>query len=314
MIDETHYCDCNRLSPEAPVPVAELKYKTSVLGGAANVAHNLKALAPDIRVYLCGWLGQDHQHLLNDEDIHLWPGGWLPNNLTNIKLRIVDRHKGYHLVRIDNENFIDCNSRFLPNNEIISWMNKIQPDSIILSDYLKGAITKDLARAIITKNMGKAEVFVDTRNPDISMFEGADWLTPNKHEFNKILEFTRVRQPLWKQIPEMVRKQNNLRGILLTRGSEGMDLHTTEEIDGRQKRIQLHEDSINTNIIDVTGAGDTALATFVTLRTLGCKKHDFALKLTNQLAGEVCTHPGTTVPTKTLKEYGFNGYKEKEEE
>lgn len=303
MVDETWYSDCNRLSPEAPVPVASLKHKTKVLGGAANVAHNLRALAPDIKIYLCGWLSHNYQYLLSEKDIHLWPGGWLPENLTNIKLRVVDINKRYHLLRIDNEEFIDCKSRFLPCDETISWINEIQPDSIVLSDYLKGTITRDLAQAVIDSNMGKAEIFVDTRNPDISMFKGADWLTPNKHEFRKILDFIHIRQPLWKQIPEMICGQTNLRGILLTRGSEGMDLHTSKEENGRFQRIQLHEDSINTNIIDVTGAGDVCIATFALLKLLYSNlTYEQILKITNLAAGYACMQSGTTTAGKTLKE------------
>jgi rfaE bifunctional protein kinase chain/domain len=314
MIDETWYSDCNRLSPEAPVPVASLRQKTKVLGGAANVAANLRALVPEMQIYLGGWLGHDYQHLLSEKNIHLWPGGWLPENLTNIKLRIIDNHKGYHLVRVDNEEYIDCKGRFLPCDEIISWINEIRPDSIILSDYLKGTITYDLAKTIINLHRDRVKIFVDTRRQDISMFKNAHWITPNKHEFAKILDFVHIRQPLWKQIPEMIYGQNNLQGILLTRGSEGMDLYTSKEKDGKFQRIQLHEDPTNINVVDVTGAGDTALAAFAAIRTLGCKDYDYTLKLVNELAGDVCTHRGTTVPAKTLKEHGFNGYTEKKEE
>jgi rfaE bifunctional protein kinase chain/domain len=316
MIDETWYSNCNRLSPEAPVPVASLRQKIETLGGAANVAYNLRALVPDMKIYLGGWLGHTHQHLLSKEDIHLWPGGWLPENLTNVKLRIVDQSKGYHIVRVDNEEFINCEGRFLPCDEICKWIDEIQPDSIIFSDYLKGAITRDLAETLIDSK-DQTEIFVDTRRSDISMFNNADWLTPNKHEYRKILDYIHIRQPLWRQTPEMVCGYAKLGGILLTRGCEGMDLFTLKETDlGKVKKVHLHEDSRNTDIIDVTGAGDTALATFAAIRTLGCKNHEIALRLANEIAGEVCMFRGTTAPATTLKEHGFeyNGHTEKKEE
>ncbi len=307
MIDETWYSDCFRLSPEAPVPVASLKQKVEVLGGAANVASNLRALVPEMEIYLGGWLGHKYQSLLSAEDISLWPGGWLPGDLTNIKLRIVDRNKGYHIVRVDNEEFVGCKGRFLPSEEIVNWIEEIEPDSIILSDYLKGTITRDLAKTLIDSK-GNTEIFVDTRRQDLSMFKDADWITPNKHEFTKILEFIHIREPGWKQVPEMVCGYAGLQGLLLTRGSEGMDLCIAKE--GKY----LHQDSINTNIIDVTGAGDTALAAFAAIRTLGCKDYETTLRLTNKLAGEVCMSRGTTVPKQTLKEHGFHGHNEEEKE
>jgi bifunctional ADP-heptose synthase (sugar kinase/adenylyltransferase) len=148
------------------------------------------------------------------------------------------------------------------------------------------------------------------------MFHGANWLTPNKHEFRKILDFIHIRQPMWEQVPEMVCEYAELDGILLTRGSEGMDLFATKITPhGKTRRVRLHEDSVNTDIIDVTGAGDTALATFAAVKTLGCKDHEIALKLANEIAGEVCMSRGTTVPAKTLKERGFDyGHTEKKEE
>ena len=304
MIDEVWYSDCDRLSPEAPVPVASLKEKTESLGGAANVARNLRALDPDLEIYLGGWLGSNYQHLLGRENINLWTAGWLPENLTNIKLRIIDRSKGYHLVRVDNEEFIGCKERFLPCDEILNWINEIQPDSIVFSDYLKGTITYDLARAVIDSKKDK-KIFVDTRRQDIQMFKGADWITPNRHEFQKILDFIYVRQPAWKPTPEMVCGYAELNGILLTRGSQGMDIFTDN--------INFHVDSLNKNVVDVTGAGDTALATFAAVKTLGCEDHKVALELANKLAGEVCMYQGTSIPKKTLKEYGFYGHTEKKE-
>jgi sugar/nucleoside kinase (ribokinase family) len=77
-----------------------------------------------------------------------------------------------------------------------------------------------------------------------------------------------------------------------------MDVHT--------EQAHFHEDSVNKDIIDVTGAGDTALATFAAVRTLGCKDYETALRLANELAGEVCMSRGTTVPARTLKDCGFD--------
>lgn len=309
MIDETWYCGCRRLSPEAPIPVASLLSKTEVLGGAANVAKNLKALAPDdLDVYLCGWLGQKFQELLNKEEIHLWTGGWLPGRLTNIKLRIVDMSTGYHLVRVDNEEYIDSVGRFLPRDDIYEWIMEIEPDSIILSDYVKGSITPELAEYIIGNTHKDTEIFVDTRRPDVRAFRGADWITPNRHELQKILDFINIREPIYKQVPETVCRWAKIGGMLLTRGSEGMNLH----VDGV---TALHQDPTNKDIIDVTGAGDTALAAFAAVRTLGCKDHEIALKLANELAGEVCMSRGTTVPAKTLRERGLDyGHNEEKEE
>jgi D-beta-D-heptose 7-phosphate kinase/D-beta-D-heptose 1-phosphate adenosyltransferase len=197
-------------------------------------------------------------------------------------------------LRVDNEEFIGCKGRFLPCEEIKSWIDEIQPDSIILSDYLKGAITQDLARTVIdSKN--KKKIFVDTRRPNIQMFKGANWITPNKHEFQKILDNIYVQQPAWKPTPKMVCGYAELEGILLTRGSEGMDLHI--------KDMHFHEDSTNNHIVDVTGAGDLALATFTLIQLLYPKMLlKQMLRITNLSAGLGCMQMGTAVSDKTLKE------------
>jgi len=295
MIDETWLAECNRLSPEAPVPVALLKSKYSCLGGAANVARNIRALDPDIDIHLAGYIGCNFQYLLDNDRIKLWPAGLVEAEQTNIKLRIVDTNKGYHLIRVDNEEFVECKDRPLPIEGILSWLRDINPDSVIISDYCKGAIWHELAARVITNIQGK-QIFVDTRRDDLEMFYNANWITPNKHEFARIQKYMRSQQiGSFATDPQVMSKFYGFKGMLLTRGSEGMDLYVNSN--------SYHRDSVNHDIIDVTGAGDTALAAFTLLKTADLLDNEYILEVTNTIAGEVCMERGTVVPKKTLDKY-----------
>ena len=178
----------------------------------------------------------------------------------------------------------------------MAWLRQIKPKSIVISDYAKGAISPELAKQIIDLEFDK-EVFVDTRINDISMYFGADWLSPNKHECSRMVKFIRERHP---ELPDDYRAIHSfarIDNLLLTRGKDGMALAAPN--------CYLHENAKNETVVDVTGAGDTAVATLAALRTLGCHTYRDILQICNELAGNVCMHKGTTVPTKTLEDYGY---------
>jgi D-beta-D-heptose 7-phosphate kinase/D-beta-D-heptose 1-phosphate adenosyltransferase len=302
MVDETWKCECNRLSPEAPVPVASIVEKTYTLGGAGNLASNIRALLPNVDIHICGFIGTDHAHLLASRNIQLWQNGLLPGDTTNTKLRVVDKDKDYHLLRVDNEDILKYRSHLVSAPSFSSWLAAIKPDLLVISDYTKGVVVPSLVSTAISMGNGKTEIFVDTRRDDITIFRGVQWITPNKHEWQEILKFVE-RTEVCKPTIEAICMYAGLTGIMLTRGSNGMDLFVAPD-------TLLHEDSIVDSVVDVTGAGDTALAAFVAARALGIAEYDTVLKLANRIAGSQCMRSGTTVPTRTFKEYLQDGHTE----
>ena len=292
MVDSTWHCNVNRLSPEAPVPVASVISKTETLGGAANVAYNIAKIGnSEVQVFLGGWLGVEYKHLIENTGIVLWHSGYTTGKRTNIKLRIVDKTSNYHMIRVDNEEINRCQDFPLPAATKCNWLPGIQPEIVMCSDYITGASTKELAQMWIKqKEYFNSQVIVDTRIPSYPhMYEGADYITPNKKEIMKFLGRTKIET---KDLVGFI-KLMGLQGLLLTLSENGMMLLTEEEV--------FEQKALNTSIIDVTGAGDTALATFAiaTAFDIPLSKR---LIYANYLASEVCMSPGTTVPKITWRD------------
>jgi rfaE bifunctional protein kinase chain/domain len=298
MIDEFLNSTVSRLSPEAPVPVANTCNKYSVPGGAGNVANNLFKLSDNgklANIYLAGWVGHQYYNSFCKQGIKMWSGGSIRNDDTNIKLRVIDKKTGYHLIRIDNENMINKPHETLPFNEITSWLMEIEPDAVLISDYAKGAINEDLASIIIDLGIAYEKpypTFVDSRKENFSCFRYAEYITPNDIEFTKICKFHEVN------LPYNLIAYLKIHGILLTRGHKGMTLY-------ENKKSEIIIPSTHEEIIDVTGAGDTAISAFL-LSKLFNKSSELCLKIANTAAGHVCMYRGTQVPKWTIQNYFDN--------
>jgi D-beta-D-heptose 7-phosphate kinase/D-beta-D-heptose 1-phosphate adenosyltransferase len=197
----------------------------------------------------------------------------------NIKLRYVDIKTGYHLIRVDDE---DETESYGPLEDG-PWLNHVfdfyHIDGILLSDYNKGALGNNVDLIMKEARVRNIPVFVDTRRDDISAFKGANWMMPNANERNAMLKFHNCKEELDLII------QFNLTGMVVTLSEEGMYLVTR---DGKSETIPATQK----NIVDVTGAGDTALATFA-VETASCKPPIEAMKKANENAGIVCTKRGT---------------------
>ena len=309
MIDETVYGGVERISPEAPVPVLSKTKVRRVIGGAGNVATNLRAICPRARVDLIGIASRDCLALLNNyslNSIYLYtpPEVRIAPEKMNVKLRFIDTKTGYQLLRVDNEDDVGIKELSLDwqfTKDIIEQGDRCLPgaDAVIISDYCKGAITEELARSIIShvKNNMNVPVFVDTRRHNPECFEGASYITPNVKELKIMMETLGYKYPV--DIPNFV-KNMKLKGMLLTKSEEGMELRLADD------PTIWHRSADNKDVVDVTGAGDTALAAFAAAMTLKPSKPDWALEVANILAGEVCLFKGTAVPENTLETYGYN--------
>lgn len=284
MLDRYWFGEVSRISPEAPVPVVRIERCEERLGGAANVARNICALGASAG--LLGVVGQDEagNRLLEMVD-QLKLRGILyrdPEISTVVKLRVIGRQQ--QLLRIDFER---------PPTEAVlrdklGQFNALLPDYkvVVLSDYAKGALVNVAEMISAARKLGKC-ILVDPKGEDFSRYRGASILTPNKGELRQIVGS-------WKNEEELVAKAQQLRtdleldGLLLTRSEEGMTLYTQGQV--------KHFEAQAREVYDVSGAGDTVIATLAVSLGAGFSLPD-AVALANRAGGIVVGKLGTAVVT-----------------
>ncbi len=253
MLDHYIYCSCERISPEAPVPVANILSEEWILGGAANVANNLIKLGVD--VILCGIIGNDYYgtEFINDlkknniENL-LYK---CDNRKTTIKSRVVSG--GQHLLRIDRED------KFLINEtEEDKIVEKIKVkisecNCVIVSDYNKGLLTHSLLSKIfsITKE-NQLPVLVDPKTPPFIKYFGADIIKPNRKEAQLETGIDLVDDDSIKNACSKLFEKTGIKKIVITLSEDGVAVFENNNL-----RIIPTEAK---EIFDVTGAGDTFIA------------------------------------------------------
>ena len=285
MLDRYWFGEVNRISPEAPVPVVRVERREERLGGAANVARNAVALGA--QAGLLGVVGQDEagdvvNRLLTESgiDSYLNRDGAIP---TIIKLRVIGRQQ--QLLRIDFEN--------PPTDTVLrdklTQYNALLPeyDVVVLSDYAKGSLVNVAQMIESGRQMGK-RILVDPKGDDFTRYKGASILTPNKAELRQVVGS-------WKREEELTVKAQNLRAelnleaLLLTRSEEGMSLYTSGEV--------IHIPTIAREVYDVSGAGDTVIATLATMLGAGIPLAE-SVTIANRAGGIVVGKLGTATVTK----------------
>lgn len=285
MLDRYWFGEVNRISPEAPVPIVRVERREERLGGAANVARNAVALG--IETSLLGVIGEDEagrsvETLLGEVGIRSYLNHD-PSISTIIKLRVIGRQQ--QLIRIDFEEkpteqiLQDKLSRF---NSLIA-----EHDVIVLSDYAKGSLVNIAPMIEHAKRLGKY-VLVDPKGSDYSIYKGASLLTPNKSELRQVIGQWKDEAELT-QKAQALRKNLDIAGLLLTRSEEGMTLFTDDEI--------LHVPAMAREVFDVSGAGDTVIATVAAMLAEGKNLHD-AVLIANQAGGIVVGKLGTATVTR----------------
>lgn len=279
LLDRYDYCE-NRENPESSAPCHCVRKTTFLPGGAGNVAANLAKLGAD--VILFGLIGKDEpgqqllkeisrlditSKLLTDEKIK-----------TIVKQRILSAHDGRYHGRLDfGDDHPEIAQRISLDQEIT---RAILPqiangfDACVISDYEKGFVTPALVAQI--KSLG-VPVYVDPKN-EISQFYGVELIKPNRKEISSM-----SRTAGDKQKAEDVASRLNT-NVLLTLGEQGMYFVGKN---GESFHLPAHK----TEVVDVTGCGDTAIATLVFYRTLG-KSMKEAVELANKAAGLNVQHVG----------------------
>lgn len=292
MIDHYLWGSCERISPEAPVQVVNVKNESAVLGGAGNVINNLCALGAQVDVIsvvggceisdelkvLLGNIDVDTQHLITQKD-----------RITSKKSRIIAAQQ--QVVRYDRESTDEINRE--SQKSILDYFEKniSNYDAVLLSDYGKGVLTIELTQSLITiANTNNKKVLVDPKGLDYSKYKGAYLLTPNKKEASEATQVTIKDEASLTQAITQLKDECDLDVSLITLSEDG---------------VAIYDDSLRTHptaareVFDVTGAGDTVLASLGF--ALACDYQiDDAVKFSNLAAGVVVGKIGSA--TATLNE------------
>jgi D-glycero-beta-D-manno-heptose-7-phosphate kinase len=297
MLDHFVIGRVERISPEAPVPVVTFDHEEFRLGGAANVAHNIAALGG--KAELVGLVGSDPEgeRLRRDlRSLSIDCAGLItaPDRCTTRKLRVVT-NRNQQVARIDYESDREVGGDI--ESSLVDRINALaaRAQAILISDYLKGVVSKGVARACIEagRRAGIA-VLVDPKVPHVHYYRGATLVTPNHHEAEAVAHM-RIRSA--DEAGEAARRFRDLTGcenVLITRGEHGMWLHTTNgdtALDAEAREVS-----------DVTGAGDTVIGTMALGLAAGGSLID-AARLANRAAGIVVGKFGpATVTVEELKQ------------
>ena len=285
MLDRYWFGNVDRISPEAPVPVVHVQRTEERPGGAANVARNVVALGG--QATLLSVIGSDEagrklSELLIAEGVssQLRVDAGLQ---TTVKLRVIGRQQ--QLLRID---FETPPSRDVLDDKLGEFESLVNDfDVVLLSDYGKGSLTHVAKMVATAKRFGKP-VLIDPKGEDYGKYRGATLLTPNRGEFRQVVG-------RWKDEADLALKAETLRralsldALLVTRSEEGMSLFTSKGA--------AHEPTQAREVFDVSGAGDTVIATIGVMLAAGSDMES-AIKIANRAAGVVVGKLGTATVSR----------------
>jgi rfaE bifunctional protein kinase chain/domain len=284
MLDRYWFGEASRISPEAPVPVVHFRSQQERLGGAANVANNCAALGA--RTQLLSVIGTDEagdrlEKLVEQAGIQASLHRD-PQTPTTVKLRVLAKQQ---LLRIDFET--------APSSEVLA--SKLADfraalpacEVVILSDYGKGGLTHIAKMIGLARAAGK-RVLVDPKGDDWSRYKGAHVVTPNRKELADVVG-------TWSSERDLERRARRLRvklgldALLLTRGGEGMSLYP------QGRAVHVHAEA--REVFDVSGAGDTVIATLATMLASGVRLEQ-AVRIANRAGAIKVAKLGTAVVTR----------------
>ena len=284
MLDRYWFGDVSRISPEAPVPVVLIKDEDERLGGAANVAWNCKELGA--RTRLLSVVGADEpgralEKLLLKMGVEA--GLHRDRGLsTTTKLRVIGRRQ--QLLRIDFER--------PPSREVLASkleeFKRALPEcgAVILSDYGKGGLAH-ITEMIRSARRARKFVLIDPKGDDYSRYKGASIITPNTAELREVVGTWKDEKDL-KSRAQALRAKLGLEALLMTRGEDGMTLF--------QKNKTTSIQAEKREVMDVTGAGDTVIATMAVMLAAGASVEQ-AMRIANRAAGIVVGKLGTAAAT-----------------
>jgi D-beta-D-heptose 7-phosphate kinase/D-beta-D-heptose 1-phosphate adenosyltransferase len=298
MVDKFVWGKVSRISPEAPVPVVLIEKETYAFGGAGNVANNLTSLGA--QVYIAGVIGNDVDGGRMKEEMsikNMNVDGVIVDDTrpTSIKTRIIASHQ--QVVRVDKELKSELTDSM--TDRLMNFLEKVVPkmDAMIISDYGKGVINKSvLKQAISLAIKNRIHVNVDPKIEHFLSYKKVSCITPNQLEAVQGMRWHDVSDDKGViELGKKILKKLNSKTVLITRGEKGMTLFEDNS------RI-THIPTRAKEVYDVTGAGDTVIATFTLALSCGANYRE-AAEISNFAAGIVVGKIGTaTTNPKELTE------------
>ncbi|MEW5913882.1 MAG: D-glycero-beta-D-manno-heptose-7-phosphate kinase [Thermodesulfobacteriota bacterium] len=290
MLDEFIWGRVRRISPEAPVPVVDVDSETYMLGGAANVVHNLIALGS--RAQICGLVGEDlagRQVAELLDGLEVADSGLIrcEDRPTTVKTRVVAHSQ--QVVRVDRESRLACDPDCLANLQAYLAANLPHCDAVIISDYCKGVISRPLLAPVMEQaRRGQKIVAVDPKVENMPLYAGATVITPNHYEALAAARVSPEGAEAVLRAGRLLRQELEARAVLITQGEKGMTLVTAEE--------EAHIPTMAKQVYDVTGAGDTVISTLTLGLVAGLTLPEAAV-MANVAAGVVVGEVGTSAVT-----------------
>lgn len=294
MMDRSIFGKVSRISPEAPVPVIIAETEDFNLGGAANVAHNIRSLGG--MVSLCGIVGDDENgkkiyKKIVERGIRTQGIFFEQGRQTTVKTRIIAHHPHYQqLVRVDRETTDHPKASTLRNLSRFLTEKIEDFDGVVFSDYGKGLLTRKLIQTIVERaRQSKKLIMVDPKVKNFFFFKGATVITPNTNEASEASRIPVTDQSSVEKIGRSLLKRLKCSALVITQGEKGMIIF---ERDQRPYRVP----TVAKEVYDVTGAGDTVIGTMAlalgTGRRVSVKD---AASLANYAAGIVVGKVGTAI-------------------
>jgi D-glycero-beta-D-manno-heptose-7-phosphate kinase len=286
MIDRYVWGRVSRISPEAPVPVVEVETESVRLGGAANVANNITSLGGT--AFLVGVVGDDHSGV---ELRHILETGKTtsegivvdPSRPTTVKTRVIAHDQ--HVVRIDSEEKRDVGPETVKNIFSILEKNIDTIDGIIIEDYNKGVVVTELIRRVIElANKTNPVITVDPKFNNFFEYKNVTVFKPNKKETEDALGRKLKTENDILEAGKILLEKLQAQSILLTRSENGMSIF-------QKNGNVIHIPTVARRIADVSGAGDTVIATLTAMLACGADIRE-AASIANFAGGIVCGEVG----------------------
>jgi rfaE bifunctional protein kinase chain/domain len=281
MLDKYIWGNVSRISPEAPVPVVEVKRDSLCLGGAGNVAQNLSTL--EARPLLVGIIGADEE------------GRWIKNNVsdsrgifidkarpTTVKTRIIAHHQ--QVVRVDLERKGTIPAEL--EKKMLNFIRSQKYQGILISDYNKGIVNSSLiSKTLLFAKEHRIPVFVDPKVENFALFSPVTLVTPNHFEAEKIVHHDCRTDAQVEKAGFEILSLTSSRYLIIKRGEQGMTVF-------EKGRTPVHIPTVAREVFDVTGAGDTVIAAAALALLAGASISE-AASLANAAAGIVVGKIGT---------------------
>lgn len=293
MVDEYITGKVSRISPEAPVPVLNFQDKTLEVGGASNVANNIRTLGSE--VYVVGVAAEDEAG--NWLRVRLTENGMNTDGIfvekdrpTSVKTRFAT--KGQQLLRMDNEK-TGCISDEI-QEKIIDYLEKYidELDAVVLSDYKKGVLGDEnfVAQIIRICNENQVLITIDSKSRNIKAFKNADFVKPNNLELEEAVEIRITDEKSLDRAGRKYLEKAQAKCLIVTRGAAGISVF----LPGKSRRDYS---SKAIQVFDVTGAGDTVIST-ITLGMISGLDVGEAVQMANFAASVVISKVGTMPVTR----------------